>query len=307
MDLTNKKIIIDTDIGDDIDDAYAILYLYSLLKDNIIGITTVFKNTIERAKITKYLIKNFNSNIKVYAGIDKPIKEPIKFLSFEKETDHPHIKQYQSYMESEIIDGNNAVDFIIDSSIKYGKDLIIIAIGPLTNLACAYLKNESAFNNIGKLIIMGGTFDSEYAEWNFRCDPEASKLVLESKVETYLVGHELTKSALLEEKDLDTISSIKNISIEKLMELTNIYENCFNPKKLPVLHDPLCSSVLFGDFITFEDRKIYVETKAPKRAVVIYSDSGKLCHIGVKANYKKFFEHLINTFKKIEKGGNFNV
>ena len=70
MDLTNKKIIIDTDIGDDIDDAYAILYLYSLLKDNIIGITTVFKNTIERAKITKYLIKNFNSNIKVYAGID---------------------------------------------------------------------------------------------------------------------------------------------------------------------------------------------------------------------------------------------
>lgn len=307
MDLTNKKIIIDTDIGDDIDDAYALLYLYQHLKENIIGVTTVFKNTIERAKITKNLLRYANSNIKVYAGESKPIKEPIKFLSFETPSDTLHITQYLLDMENEVIDGDNAVDFICESIKKYNKDLIILAIGPLTNIAKAYLKDKDTFNTLGKLIIMGGTFDYEYAEWNFRCDPEAANITLQSNVETYLVGHDLTKLSQIPIDYLNELYSYSNPSIKRLMELSNLYENMHNPRRIPILHDPLCSSILFGDFVTFEDMKVNLEVDAPKRAITTFPDDGKLCHVGVKADYQQFFKHLMNTFKTIEKGGTPNV
>lgn len=307
MDIKNKKLIIDTDIGDDIDDAYAITYLYENLKDNIIGITTVFKNSIERAKIAKNLLHSFNFNTKVYAGCSNPIKEPIKFLSFESKSLTPHIKQYLPYMSNEKYDGDNAIDFILESINKYGDDLIILAIGPLTNIASAYLKDKDTFNKLGKLIIMGGTFDSEYAEWNFRCDPEAAKEVLESKVDTYLVGHDLTKLSEIPIDYLNKLKSFNNPGIKRLMELSNLYESCYNYERLPIMHDPLCSSILFGDFVEFKDINISVETEPPKRAITTFPSNGKLCHIGIKANYEQFFKHLMNTFEKIEKGGTSNV
>ena len=69
------KYIIDTDIGDDIDDAFALLLAMEMRLD-IIGITTVFKNTPERAKIAKKLTslyKNGYENVPIYAGYGNPI------------------------------------------------------------------------------------------------------------------------------------------------------------------------------------------------------------------------------------------
>ena len=69
-DMTIRKFIIDTDIGDDIDDAFAI-YLAMKLKVDLIGITTVFKNTLERSKMAKKLLNLLGrgyDNVPVYTG-----------------------------------------------------------------------------------------------------------------------------------------------------------------------------------------------------------------------------------------------
>ena len=52
-----EKILLDTDIGDDIDDAYA-LGLLLAEKANLIGITTVYRNSIQRAKIAGKILTN---------------------------------------------------------------------------------------------------------------------------------------------------------------------------------------------------------------------------------------------------------
>lgn len=78
-----RKIILDTDIGDDIDDAFALAFALSLAKVEIVGITTVFRNTKERAQLARKLLDTAGLNIPVYAGEPIPEREPIHF--FEKE------------------------------------------------------------------------------------------------------------------------------------------------------------------------------------------------------------------------------
>ena len=48
-----KKVILDTDIGDDIDDSFALLLLLESHKFNCLGVTTVFRNSLKRAKMAK--------------------------------------------------------------------------------------------------------------------------------------------------------------------------------------------------------------------------------------------------------------
>lgn len=61
------EIILDTDIGDDIDDAYALALLMAE-KANLLGVTTVYRNAVQRAKIAAKLIGLWQRNIPVYAG-----------------------------------------------------------------------------------------------------------------------------------------------------------------------------------------------------------------------------------------------
>ncbi len=128
-----KNILIDTDIGDDIDDALAIGFALNLnrLGVNVKAITTVFGDTEIRAKLVLKLLKTFNrKDIPVGMGIKKPL--------FRKEDIKP-VNQAVMLDEGEILPApsrQKAVDLII-SQVMACRDPVIVAIGPLTNIARA--------------------------------------------------------------------------------------------------------------------------------------------------------------------------
>ena len=70
--LQPRKIILDTDIGDDIDDAFALLLMFESHAFDILGVTTVFRNTEKRAKMAKQLIRSLGYDKEVYAGCNSP-------------------------------------------------------------------------------------------------------------------------------------------------------------------------------------------------------------------------------------------
>ena len=86
------KILLDTDIGDDIDDSFALALLSKTAGENLIGVTTVFRNTSDRAQQALQLLKKLNVTVPVYAGERLPIKEPIRF--FNKDNDTPPENQH---------------------------------------------------------------------------------------------------------------------------------------------------------------------------------------------------------------------
>ena len=145
------KLLMDMDIGDDIDDAIA---LYAAMERgfDLIGVTTVFRNTADRAKMAKKLVTGYE-NTPVYAGFGVPMAEPAK--------EYGHVIHYTEDAENYAPDGvdpDAAADFIIKACRTYGKELCVIAIGPFTNMARVIEKDPEALNLCGRVCIMGGAY-----------------------------------------------------------------------------------------------------------------------------------------------------
>lgn len=137
------KVLIDMDIGDDIDDAFALLFAMDM-NIEIVGITTVFRNTIERARITKKLLSLYGNGyerVPVYAGYGKPLSGDADEIS--------HLCQWTDDLYDGIYAPDSespeaATDFIIECCEKYGEELTVIAIGPFTNIAKVIEKDRKS-------------------------------------------------------------------------------------------------------------------------------------------------------------------
>ena len=187
-----KKYIIDTDIGDDIDDAFALDL--ALKKDlGLLGVTTVFRDTQSRARIVKKLLRLYGKQLPVYAGYGATLdgrEDKGRLCQWTPDLDNPEYRPDNSSPEA-------AVDAILDAARRYGKEFYLLAIGPLTNVARAILKDRETMLKCGGLIMMGGDFVNHYVEWNIHCDVAAAEIVFSSGMEIVAFGHEVTSRARL--------------------------------------------------------------------------------------------------------------
>ena len=266
------KVIIDTDIGDDIDDAFALLYAMKLGFD-IIGITTVFRNTLQRAKMTKKLLSDYGcgyESVKVYAGCGTPLaSEDMEYPTLPCYT--PEAEEY----EPDGTDENEAIDFLIESARKYGKDLTVIALGPFTNMAKAAMRDPDAMNSVSRTVIMGGAFYKQYADWNVACDPEAAKIFFESVKNIHAMGADVTHKLMITEKDDALIEgySKDNKAATYAKEMYKLWKRD-SGKKLGVLHDPLAIYYAFDSSVTLMERAcVEVITDGPARAMTLNVDA----------------------------------
>lgn len=233
-----SRIIIDMDIGDDIDDAIA---LYAAMRQgfDIIGITTVFQNTVERARQAKKLLMEYGNgyeNVPVFAGHGDTIGG--------KKQHRDHILHYTSEIDKDIYtpdgtDPNVAVDFIIDSCYKYGKDLKIVAIGAFTNIAKVIEKDAKALNLISKVVIMGGAYYKQYADWNVICDVEAADIMFRNLNNLECIGADVTHLMIGEPMLYDNLMNYngRDKGHSYLTELCHLWK-ADRPQAKLILHDP---------------------------------------------------------------------
>ena len=232
-----NKYLIDTDIGDDIDDAFALLHAMELGLD-IVGITTVFKNTVERAKITKKLTnlyKNGYESTPVYAGHGQPLAVKVDTGS--------HLCQYTDDVDGYTPDSecaDEAIDFIISSCKKYGRELYILALGPFTNLAKVIERDPEVLKSIGGIILMGGAYFRQYADWNISCDPEAAAILYDAIPDMHCIGADVTHVLRISEEDDKIIADYCGRCAAKryVSELYRLWKEEHGGKR-GVLHDPL--------------------------------------------------------------------
>lgn len=162
-----ERIIIDTDIGDDIDDAQAIVLALKSPEVEIVGVTTVFRNVRARAQITKHLLGlGGRSDIPVYMGCGQPL-----LVDVDLERIPP---QYGDELRDIDIDESvHGVDFLIDTVNASPREITVVAIGPATNIAMALRRDERFAKNVKEIIWMGGAFYFHFRTWNAVWDPEA--------------------------------------------------------------------------------------------------------------------------------------
>lgn len=231
--MEKTRIIIDTDIGDDVDDAFAIALALVSPEIELVGVTTVYKNTTARAELALAVLEKYGRNdIPVYAGNGMPLKQEAD--TAEVPAQHRVIQGKQWKIQQ-----GDAVDFIIDE-VKKDPELCIVGIGAMTNLARAFERAPEIMKK-SHLVLMGGAYDRVYPEWNILCDPEAAKTVLESGADVVIAGLDITARLKLGEKEREHIHNCQSEQAKFLSELMDIW---YDFAGFVVLHDPLMVACL---------------------------------------------------------------
>jgi purine nucleosidase len=312
-----KRIIIDTDVGLDVDDAYAISLAAKSPELTVEGITTVYGDTLLRARIALKLLKLANrKDIRVIAGEGEPITENKQslMLGFEGECVlTPKDRELE-------VPRRSAVDFIADKALAPKKDLTIVTIGALTNIALALKKQPDIKKGIKELIIMGGMINPPEingkkvpydAEYNFTCDPEAARIVFESGIPLTLVPIDTTMKPdnYLTENELTKLQEA-NIPLTKtLLEMTKIWLEHY--KKLastmgmpleivkPWMHDPLTLTVtLKREIYKIENLPLRIDTEEGKARVIQDKEKGVEVKVCTDADFTQFKSLLIERLTK---------
>ncbi len=300
--MSKRLCILDTDIGDDIDDAFALYFLLNEKDADLLGVTTVFRNTFQRAKMASYLIHAFHRDIKVYPGIDEPLRAKVEDLippeikAKEKldERGKYYLPQYLPEMDSAPVEDESGVDYLIREIRNHPNEIIVFAIGPLTNIATAMKKAPDIIPLIKELRIMGGEPTRCFKEWNIFCDPEAAAIVYQSGVNLSAVGLNVTMQCKLVASYRKQLESINDAKYRLLSEMMRKWFAHYEFAE-PVMHDPLAVLSAFYPVLTFEEERMIVGTEGERRAETYLDKEGQKIAYATEVDTEAFFDYFIRV------------
>ncbi len=292
-----KKYIclLDTDIGDDIDDVFALALMLENPEIDLKAVTTVYKNTKLRAYQAKQLIDAYHKNVKVYYGEGLPLSKKItpfvtEHLNETGDLINNHPCQYDETMQGEIFP--NAVDEIIRLAKIYQNELIIVTIGPMTNIAAAIKKEPAITKWIKRIYAMGGWFTNPVPEWNILCDEVAADIVYKSGIEIYSCGLDVTLKCTLDNELLKKLKTDEKETIKLLNKYFERWINYFHFEK-SVMHDPLAITCITDEVCKFKPTYVKVNLEKENRGALITSDAPKdgysLINVATDVNRDKFY------------------
>lgn len=192
------KVIVDTDIGDDIDDAFALALVLTSPEFEVVGITTGWGDTALRARLVRRLLRETgHADIPVAQGAATPSQTPFTQARWAQRG--PAIERALP-----------AVDFMLDSIRRSPGEITLLALGPLTNLGAAITRDPATFRGLKRIVLMGGSVRSGYVkspfhaprppdkEYNIVSDIAAAQAVFGSGVSLVMMPLDSTQIRLEE-------------------------------------------------------------------------------------------------------------
>lgn len=232
------KILIDTDIGSDVEDSFAVT-LAALSKEiEIIGITTVTGDTRKRALIASNLLKQANKDKPLIAA---GIGDKHNMFGWEG-------RGILNLTDKSTEITLNAAQIILDLINANPKEVIIISIGPLSNIAEALSKDETLPQKVKQLIIMGGFIKGSFIgdlkiplsfEYNLGKDISAAKKVFASFKNILLLPGDVTfnRKSQWSESQINLLNSSNKKIIKSLVNMMDVWysemKKIINNKNLP--------------------------------------------------------------------------
>ncbi|TAK22752.1 MAG: nucleoside hydrolase [Chloroflexota bacterium] len=256
------RVILDTDIGTDVDDCLALSVILASPELQLDGVTCVYGDVALRARIViELLALRGRDDVPVFLGARSPLlgKRPIYWAGHEGQglLDGGRHRRHPA--------DEHAVDYIVRHVMTNPGQIHLIAIGPLTNVALAFLREPGLAKALAHLTIMGGVLrgpsrlDTAYAEHNIKCDPEAAHIVLSSGAPMSLVPLDVTLRTVAREADLATIRARGDAYHHAVADQLARYPR-FRDTGSTFLHDPLAvASVVRRDVLGWTRLRVDVE------------------------------------------------
>jgi len=231
------KVIIDTDIGDDIDDSFALALVLSSPEIDLLGVSTAWGNTQLRARIVdRMLCETGRSEVPIVAGISGTSKLRMDEAPWAQEMPAPD-KPY-----------GPSVDFILDQIRRYPNQITLLAIAPFTNVGALIERDPNTFRKLKRVVIMGGSVYKGYndlgylpdhgadPEYNIYSDIPAARRLFASGVPLFVMPLDSTQIKL-EEYERELVFSHGTPLTDALALLYHHWG-----QQTPTLYDPVAAA-----------------------------------------------------------------
>lgn len=256
------RVILDTDIGTDVDDCLALALILSSPELVLDRVTCVYGDVALRSRIVRELLRLHGSEeVPVFQGASRPLLglRPVYWAGHEGDGLLEHAAARPAPKVP------HAALELVRAVTEYPGEIHVVAIGPLTNVALAFLVEPELPRLIAHLTIMGGAArvaggaSLPHAEHNIKSDPEAAHIVLSSGAPITLVPLDVTTKTRIDRDGVARIRSGGGHFREAVADQLERYPR-FAERGWTFLHDPLAAAtVIRPDFVSTAPMHVDVE------------------------------------------------
>lgn len=281
-------VLLDTDPGNDIDDALAIGYLLGQPRCELLGITTVTGDVVKRAAIADVVCRvSGRPEVPIFAGRSEVVAYgpgQAGVAQYEAIRELPHRLDFEA---------NRAVDFLRETIRNRPGEIVLLTIAPLSNIGILFALDPELPKLLRGVVSMAGAFYG-HKNWETNCivDPSATAMVLRSVRPSHLwYGLDVTMQV---QESAELVR--KHYVGQPLQTILPQAEVWFRHSSHIVYHDPLAAACVFEpDICEYESGTVLADPLTGKTQFDAGTGSDR---VAVKVDVPRFFDHFYSVFHR---------
>jgi inosine-uridine nucleoside N-ribohydrolase len=295
------KVLLDTDIGSDIDDAVCLAYLLAQPECELLGITTVTGEADKRAMLASALCQVAGKKIPIFPGAEAPL------LVSQKQTQAQQAVALKKWEHEQHFPRGQAVEFLRQTIREHPGEIALLAIGPLTNIGLLFKVDPDIPSLLKSLTLMCGVFTDSFPgvgplEWNAKLDPHATAIVYQAPVSLHRsVGLDVTLQVTMDAQQVR-----QKFQTDLLRPVLDFAEVWFGERDSITFHDPLAAATIFDDQIcVFQKGIVAVELASEELKGKTSWQPGGLDarhEVALEVDRVRFLEHYFAVFSDTIRG-----
>ncbi len=288
-------LVIDTDIGDNIDDSLALAIACRAPEVDLRAITTVHGDTIKRAELARGILSLGGAQkVPVAPGCERPLIAPV-----ERQTPLLYDVHPKRPLQRDDLN-RDAVEVLLRLSRQHGR-VSLLTIGPLTNVAVA-LRLHPELEQTLEITAMAGAFHLDRAETNVRLDPEAAQIVFASRAPVRVIPLDVTIECPLAMWVPEALAASRDELKRSLGRACRIWQERTG-RDIVLPHDPIALvAAIYPELFVFEPMRIEValhpDDRRGRLLAVPRPDSN--VHVATRADLDQISSYILERLAVTE-------
>lgn len=288
------KVLLDTDIGSDVDDAVCLAYLLANPQCELMGITTVTGEADKRAMLASTLCQVAGKQVPIFSGSENPmVGEQLQKIAQQAEAlpRWPHQTEFPR---------GEAIEFMRSIIRANPGEIILLAIGPFTNIGQLFSADPDIASLLKGLVLMSGCFsdtnhEEDQIEWNVNCDPLAAEIVYRSPVSLHrTVSLNVTRQVVMPAEEIRKRFTV--LLLKPVLDFAEIWFAQSNP--CITFHDPLTAATIFYPSLCEYQQGIVTFDQVEKPGRTLFKPCGEQGPhmVATSVKVQRFFDHFFGVF-----------
>jgi len=290
------KVLFDTDIGSDIDDAVALAYLLSEPRCDLLGVTTVTGEPIKRAEMASAVCRSAaKPDVPVHAGC------PEALLVEMRQKAAPQADALGAWDRRRDFPANTAVAFMRQVIRDNPGEITLLAVGPMTNVGLLFATDPEIPALLKQVVLMCGRFfTSTGGEWNAIGDPHATAIVYGNGRQARPPRHVSYGLDVTNRCRMPADACRRRFTARALAPVRDFAEVWFQRTDQITFHDPLAAACIFEpDLCETRQGRVAVSLNRPTLGWTVFDPNAddKPHTVAAKVDAERFFEHYFDVVK----------